>query len=365
MNRATTVLVVGQLFAGSTCENRRRALERLGWRALGFDTTPYGRYRNRVLRSAAARLNVGPPVRRMNRDVLDFMQTTSERIDVILIDKGKWLWPETLLEIKRASGATLVHFTPDPQLNHHRSRHFQACIPIYDVLFTTKPFEMEGYRRRGARSIHLVHQSYDGSRLYPRELSRTERDVYGADVSFIGHCEPHYANTLRVASSSGARMRVWGPGWPRYARWHRWARAIVAGNGVWADDYARALNATSIGLCFLSKKIPETTTTRSFEIPGCGTFMLAERTEHHLELFREGVEAEFFDNDKELVEKIRFYLANLGKRQAIAAAGYARCLRSGYDDLSRMHQVMALVTQTIDIRHRIASTPNIAAVVGA
>lgn len=126
---------------------------------------------------------------------------------------------------------------------------------------------------------------------------------------------------------------------------HKWAREIFSGDGVWEEDYAKALNGATIGLCLLSKKIPETTTTRTFEIPGCGVFMLAERTEHHLALFREGVEAEFFGNHEELVEKIGYYLHNPQQREKIAAAGHERCLKSGYDNLSRMQQIVELIGQ--------------------
>ena len=126
----------------------------------------------------------------------------------------------------------------------------------------------------------------------------------------------------------------------RYRSLHRWARPYVCGNGAWGLDYLKALSNAKIALGLLGKHIPETTTTRSFEIPAIGTFMLAERTDDHLALFEEGEEAEFFDNDDELKDKIRFYLANDSARNKIAAAGRERCIRSGYSSYNQLQKVL-------------------------
>jgi spore maturation protein CgeB len=96
-------------------------------------------------------------------------------------------------------------------------------------------------------------------------------------------------------------------------------------------------------LGLLSKRVPETTTTRTFEIPATGVFMLAERTEDHLSLFKEGVEAEYFGNDEELKDKMRFYLKHDELRRKVAAAGRERCVRSGYDSRSQLVRVLDLV----------------------
>jgi spore maturation protein CgeB len=335
--------MIGQLWSGSTCENRKRALEELGCKIIGFDVSPYIYCKNRFFASMAHRLNIGPSVMALNHDLHALATRLPHDIDLIWVDKGQWLSPQVLLVLKQATGARIAHYTPDAQLVDNQSRQFNAGVPLYDVMFTTKPFEVDLYRRLGARHIFLVRQSYDASRLFPRELSAAEREAFGADVSFIGHCQPHYANHLKVASKSRARIRVWGPGWRRYSRIHPWVRGIFSGDGVWGEDYAKALNAASIGLCLLSKKIPETTTTRTFEIPGCGAFMLAERTPHHLELFRESVEAEFFSSGEELVEKICFYLEHPKIRLEIAAAGHQRCQSNGDSDVSRMRQILDLV----------------------
>ena len=100
----------------------------------------------------------------------------------------------------------------------------------------------------------------------------------------------------------------------------------------------RALRAARICLAIMSGVVPgasegDKTTSRTFNIPASGGFMLHERSEEVLSLYREGSEIECFGSIKELADKIDFYLAHPAKREAIARAGYARCVPAySYDE---------------------------------
>jgi spore maturation protein CgeB len=117
------------------------------------------------------------------------------------------------------------------------------------------------------------------------------------------------------------------------------ARALQ-GDEVYDDDYARALTSARIGVGFLRKAWPDQHTTRTFEIPACGSMLLADRTEEHKGFFEEGKEAEFFASEDELVDKIRFYTNNENDRARIASAGRERCLSGRYAYIHRLEDVL-------------------------
>jgi spore maturation protein CgeB len=66
---------------------------------------------------------------------------------------------------------------------------------------------------------------------------------------------------------------------------------------------------------------------RNFEVPGCGGFMLTGKADDLENYYEFGKEIVCFDDIRDLIEKIRYYLAHEDERAAIARAGYARTLR--------------------------------------
>jgi len=341
------IYYVGQLWTGSTTRERMHELAKFGHDIVPFDTTPWVSGGNRLWRSIGHRFNVGPNVTSLNR-AIDRHSRDIGSAELVWIDKGRWIYPEVLHAIREATGARLLHYTPDPQLLHHQSRHFQSCIPIYDWIVTTKPYEVESYRLSGARKVQLVLQGFDQRFLEHPRLDGDE-PRWASDVCFVGHMESSYEDVLGSVDQRSCRLRVWGPGWSRLARRRSWAKACVAADGAWGDDYIRVLAGAKIGLGLLSKRIPDATTTRTFEIPAAGCFLLAERSDEHQSLFTEGREAEFFSTSEELNSKIAYYLGNEKARSRIAAAGRERSIKSGYSSQSQLRTILRSLVSSFGI----------------
>lgn len=70
----------------------------------------------------------------------------------------------------------------------------------------------------------------------------------------------------------------------------------------------------------------QTANMRLFEATGCGVFLLAEYHDNLKDYFELGVEIETFRDERELIEKVHYYLAHPEEREAIARRGQARCL---------------------------------------
>ncbi len=342
MLRKHRILYVSHLGYGATGLQRMNALRDIGQDVIPFGTQSYGTD-TRIDRRIQARLSLGKAVRSLNVDLLAFARES--QYDMVWIEKGIWIYPETVEDLREARGAMVIHYTPDMAITFNKTRHFMRSIPKYDAVITTKRYEMEKYKEHGAKCVIFIGKAFDPGIHKPYALTAQELRTYGSDVCFVGRCERHYFRLVRAVAHATDGLAIWADQWKRKTFMRPWLKKAYRGGNVWESEYGKALSGAKIGLGFLTKLGPETATARSIEIPACGTLLLAERTNEHQELFQEGKEAEFFDNEEELREKIKYYLSHPDERERIAVAGRKRCVQSDYTHQSRLKAVFERISE--------------------
>jgi spore maturation protein CgeB len=359
------ILFLGEISYGQTSLMRMRALQRLGHEVVGVNTIERWKQASWLTRQWQRRLQRGSIVKRVNDEVISVAKRF--RPDTVWAEKQEFLRRETV-EAIRADGAKLIHFTPDPyfSLSWKRTRLMDAAMAHFDVLVYCKSYERKSYEALGKPLVYMPLGFCDQTH---RPLRSTDGQRT-CDVGFLGGWEPRREKFLAAVAHAGVSLKVWGGYWDflRDGRWtfrrqvilrqlaggerfriHRDATLAETfqGGEVYGDDYARALSGARIGLGLLRKVCPDQHTTRTFEIPACRSFLLADRTDEHQQFFVEGEEAEFFSSVDELVEKVRFYTTNESARRRIAAAGYERCRTGRYAYVDRLKDTLAQISRLI------------------
>lgn len=265
--------------------------------------------------------------------------------DIVWIDKGVTIYPQTLKYIKeRQPKAKLISYSPDNMaLRHNQSQQYLGCVPLYDYLITTKSYIIDELRKLGAKNVIFVNNAFERRfhKLY--DISQNDRLRLKADVGFVGSFEKDRCNSILYLADHGIKVTVWGAGrhWRKYRNYSN--NLIIHEDGLYSEDYGKSFQCIKISLCFLKKMNFDQQTQRSVEIPACGGFMLAERTNEHMRLFKEDMEAVFFSSNEELLEKCRYYLAHDEERQAIVKAGHQRCIESDYSNEGMVRRVLDVV----------------------
>jgi spore maturation protein CgeB len=348
------ILYLGELDAGQTALMRMRALGRLGHSLLGVHTSEPWKRAAWTTRQLQRRTHRGSVVEEINATTLHAAREFKPA--VVWADKQEYLHPETIQELRRL-GAKTVHFTPDPyfSLGWKRTRLMDEAMEAFDALVYCKSYERAQYESVGKPVVYMPLGYCDEvHRPLPSEDARWQ-----CTVGFLGGWEPRREQLLHAVTGAGVDLKIWGGYWEflRDGKWtprrHIILRQLAGkedfhfhrdeslsrahqGEEVYGDDYARALTGSGIGLGFLRKVCPDQHTTRTFEIPACGSMLLADRTEEHQEFFEEGREAEFFASCEELIDKVKFYSCNEAVRKRIARGGNRRCKEGGYSYVCRL-----------------------------
>ncbi|WP_299319694.1 glycosyltransferase [uncultured Maribacter sp.] len=263
--------------------------------------------------------------------------------DIVWIDKGVTINKSTLTFIKCKSPKTsIISYSPDNMaLRHNQSLNYLQCIPHYDYIFTNKSYILNEMKNLGAKNIKFIDNMYEDSFHYPRKLADIDIKRLGGEVGFVGSWEKERCESILFLVKNNIPVKVFGDGkWNNYKGTSPYLTILPA---IFSEDYSKALQAFKISLCFLRKKNYDQQTTRTMEIPACGGFMLAERTNEHLNLFEEGKEAVYFSSNKELLEHCKYYLINEDERKKIALAGLERCQTSGYSNNKSIKKMLDII----------------------
>lgn len=330
------VLYLGENWYGSCARACAYALRRLDCDVQDVDLTtfiPQGR--SKASRASARLLDAV-----YAGDYNDTIVRIAERFkpDFLLAFKAQLVTAGALRQV-RATGAKLYNYYPDTSAFAHGSTLGDA-LPEYDCVFFTKKFWERDVRSRVSlkNTVYLPH-GYDSEIHRPFKLSPGDVSQHANDVTVIAS---HMAAKEEIldellALKPALKLKIWGNRWGEHCRSQRvlnkWMRSDLTGR-----QYSTAIQAAKINVALMSGKVEgssqgDQTTTRTFEIPACGGFMLHERNPEVLELFEEDKEIACFGSVRELGEKIDYYLSHESERQSIAAAGRARCVPAySYDE---------------------------------
>lgn len=268
----------------------------------------------------------------MNQHLLNQVDKwfTEERADVIFTYlSGELVYPETLASLKK-------YEVPIINLALNDKEHFVGKVRnglafgsrdicrYFDLCWTSTEDALKKYVVEGAIPLYLP----EGANPEVHKPYPLEKDI---DVSFVGQCYGNRQEIINGLRASGIQVAVYGTGWP---------------NGPLSlDNMIKLYSRSKINLGFggvSGHKDTYCLKGRDFEVPMSGGLYI---TEDHRELalvYQVGKEILTYRNLGDLVEKIKYLLANPEIAEEIRKAGYARARRDHTWEM-RFEQVFRLM----------------------
>ena len=333
------VLYVGQYSDGTTSKMRCKVIQKILKPTIFqvIDTHIPFYKTHRLLRSFGFRYKKGPLINNINKYIVAALN--DETYDLIWVDKAVFLTPKTTA-LLRSRASKLVHFTPDPAFTFHKSRLFLKSLSYYDFLVTTKSYELEHYYKYiKTEKVLYATQGFDAKLHKPSKHPFSKKDGF----VFIGHYEDQRGEVLEKLLQNDIKITLAGIKWRQFAKKHQNnPNLIYLGDGVYGEDYVKTLQKAKMAWGALSKWVPELHTTRTFEIPACGTALVTERNLETQSFFKDD-EAIFYTNENDLIEKITFFMNNDKPLEVLTKKGASRAVTSAYDYNSILNAILKTI----------------------
>jgi glycosyltransferase involved in cell wall biosynthesis len=258
--------------------------------------------------------------------------------------KGLYLTVGTLEKLKLLQ-IPLYNYYPDVlgDVTHHHL--LRETMTFYDCVFLTKKFQIQDAAKWSVRNCRYIPHGYSPDVHRPMCIPGTERRRRGAPVVYTANHTKYKEDLLAqlIDRLPSVQMRIYGNGWLQRCRSSK-LKPFIQGWAPTGDEYSCVLQCGDINLGIMIGPVPgarqgDETTTRTFEIPACKSFMLHERTPELATFFEEGSEVACFQSPQELADQISFFLAHPELRSQIAEAGYKRCVPA-YSYEARVKQML-------------------------
>jgi len=225
------------------------------------------------------------------------------------------IWFETLDLIRANSPVLVVNWGTDDSWKFDQASRFFA--EHVDLHVTTDPVAADYARSLGLSNVFL--SQWAGSTEYIARPCPSRECQY--DVSFVGSMYGERVKWLAALRAGGVAVSCFGHG---------------TENGVVnAAEIPKIIRASRISLNFsrASKMMVALRSTnrrqikaRTFEVPSAGGFLLTEAAPGLDRYFAIGREVATFETEKELIEKVRYFLDRPEVRDQIALAGHQRTI---------------------------------------
>jgi hypothetical protein len=203
---------------------------------------------------------------------------------------------------------------------------FKKNALSHDLNISTCEGALKKYKEIGSEVI-LGQWGYSKSDWRPKKC---QKDI---DVYFCGARSKERDKYIRAMMDAGIKLDIDGP---EYSIHHPESKIKGPQGKLELKEMVNRLRRAKIGINFSTGVYNDLkfsqVKARNFEIPAVGTFQLTEDSKE-IKRYFEDSEIDTFENEYELIEKIKFWLHNEEDRERIARNGYLRNKEYTYEKI--------------------------------
>jgi spore maturation protein CgeB len=265
--------------------------------------------------------------------------TEEYRPNIFFVLMGDGILSQTLEKIKNM-GITTVNWFHDSVLAPIRKDFVENISKYYDYFFMIDSVEVLNYIKISSGCVKTIPLACIPEIHKTLSLSEKEIKKYGSEVSFVGTVKFKRAEVL--SSLTEFDLGIWGYWLEKehklkncYRKQHIFGREAI-------KIYNASKIILDIHLSYGTGDRKFNVTPRVFEVPASGGFLLVDETPQMTELYEIGKEIICYEDENDLKEKIRYYLAHPEERKLIAQKGQERAYRDHTYE-NRLKEIFSII----------------------
>ena len=265
------------------------------------------------------------------------------KFELLLIDNRPFLFKTTLKYIRKKYPHLKIALvlTDDPNGQYKSGwRLLKKTASLIDIHFVQRQQNVQELLSWGANIVEMCYRSYDPSFHRKKPTVKKNKNY---DAGFIGSYEIQREESIKYLIENGIKVQVIGDGWDKGKHFDL-IKPFYGGASVYGELYVDSINSMQIALHFLRVGNRDEQDSRTFEIPACGTPMIAEHSSVHASLFNEN-EVLYFNTNEELLNKVRYFMENPQIAAEYAERAAKRCVDSGYDHKNTLASVLKKIKE--------------------
>ena len=336
-----SIIVTPEFWMGATARAIADGLRLQGEVVEEIDIGRYLVASDGFLLKVASRLLKRASLAAYNRALRESAQAAEAEMLVSI--KGLGLELATVRQVATRGVKTVIYY---PDVHFAYPMVDWRVIEEADLVCTTKRLHLDYLAPvRGPGRTVLVHHGYSPAAHHPWNASMQE-DQYVYDICYAGHPSRFKLEWLSAVAAAfpTRKMIVVGNSWSEIARGTSLEpfvceQPFVGQALAWLHQHSRvniAVHSGPLG----PDGWQDDVSTRTFEIPACGGFMLHPDNAEVRSLYDVPQEIDTFASPAELCSKIEHYLARPEDRAAMIARAYERAVPA-YSYHARAAEILA------------------------
>lgn len=277
------------------------------------------------------------------KNVKLFNMCCENQFSYIFISSGSSsLFPQTFKKIKQIHSCKIFLLAGvNPEYASPKNEREMIRSGLIDLVIENDEGYAKNWKKIGAAKVIVLPISAVDPKIHKKiNLSLAELKQYGSDVCFVGTLNADRQTIL--ATLTRFNLKIWGD-IPLGQKLDKCLEKYYCGQAR-GEKMVKIFNASKIVLNFQPKDMTTGGNMRTFEIPGCGSFQLADKADSRW--FINNKEIVLFHNSQDLIQKIEYYLNHEKERKKIAENGYVRA-HSEHTYKNRFKKILKFFDSTV------------------